>query len=110
MNMIDFGAFQKQIQMLSHAKYIMKIFFVAFQVSPVVTKLSGSYLTRLCLKRCVLYLSIQMIDRGWFIRPIYLKFLLMMANQFMSEIEEQADNICQLTLQFTFITIGKYLG
>ena len=53
---------------------------------------------------------IQMIDGGWFIRSIYLDFLLMMANQFMSYIEEQTENICQTTLQSTFITIGKYFG
>ena len=51
-----------------------------------------------------------MIDGGWFIRPIYLDFLVMMVNQFMSDIEEQTENICQTTLESIFITIGKYFG
>ena len=55
-------------------------------------------------------LSIQMIDGDWFIRTIYLEFLVMMVYQFMSDIEEQTENICPTTLQFTFITIKKYFG
>ena len=51
-----------------------------------------------------------MIDGGWFIRPIYLDFLVMMVNQFMSDIEEQTENISKTTLDLISITIGKYLG
>ena len=51
-----------------------------------------------------------MIDRDRFNWPIYLEFLIMMINQFVSDIENQAELLCQTILESIVITIGKYLG
>ena len=50
-----------------------------------------------------------MIDRGRFIWPIYLEFLMMMLNQFVRDIEKQAEILCQTTFEPILITFRKYL-
>ena len=51
-----------------------------------------------------------MIDRGWFIWPIFLEFLIMMVNEFMKDIEKQTEKIFQTAIESIWITIGKYFG
>ena len=51
-----------------------------------------------------------MIDRGWFILPIYLEFVIMMVNEFMKDIEKQTEKIFLTATESIWITIGKYFG
>ena len=51
-----------------------------------------------------------MIDRDRVIWPIYLEFFMMMANQFVKDIEKQTEKIFKTAIESIWITIGKYLG
>ena len=51
-----------------------------------------------------------MIDRDRVIWPIYLEFFMMMANQFLEDIEQQLGKVCKKTFESILTTIGKYFG
>ena len=49
-----------------------------------------------------------MIDRDRVIWPIYLEFFMMMANQFVKDIEKQLENVCKTSFKSILMAIGKY--
>ena len=49
-----------------------------------------------------------MIDRDRVIWPIYLEFFIMMANQFVKDIEQQLEKVCETTFESILMAIGKY--
>ena len=49
-----------------------------------------------------------MIDRDRLIWPIYLEFFMMMANQFVDDIEKQLEKVCETLFESILMVIGKY--
>ena len=50
------------------------------------------------------------MDRDRVIWPIYVELLMMMANQFVEDIEKQLENVCKRTFESILMAIGKYFG